>query len=136
MENLNRAATSHKTNSLLRNGRDPVPEQKFNNNVRLVEVSSAIAPGEFVARVNGEILVASSRTPFTAAARVLVARGADTNSILVMRHVGSSINALVAKLCVAAGLTVKDPDRGRIHFAPYMAFPSSPVAASIRQFGL
>src|SRR5262245_53222878 len=123
MQRVACAAEGRKTNCLVRNGRDPVPEQKFNNNVRLVEISSAVAPGEYVARVNGEVLVASSRTPLTAAARILVARGADINSILIMRHEGSSINALVAKLCVAARLTVKDPDHGRVHFAPYTAFP-------------
>src|SRR5262245_14234436 len=118
MQQMARAATGRKSNCLLRNGRDPVPEQKFNNNVRLVEISSAETPGEYIARVNGEVLVPSSRTPFLAAARVLAARGADTNSILVLRREGSTVNALVAKLCVAAGLTVKEPDRGRIHFAP------------------
>ena len=131
MQNLNGAAAS-RNSCLLRNGRDWPASQQFSELVRLCEIEPSGVPGEFTATVNGELLIFSSRTPYTAAARVLVGRGADTNSVLILRHAGSDTNCLIGKLGIVARLTVKEPDRGRIHFAPYTAFPSSPVPASVR----
>ena len=51
-----------------------------------VTISPSNAPGHFGAIVNGELLVRSSRTPFCDAARVLLDRGVDSNSWLVLRH--------------------------------------------------
>ena len=42
---------------------------------------------------------------------MLVARGCDVNSMLILRHTGSGTNSLIAKLAVAAGLTVKEPNK-------------------------
>jgi hypothetical protein len=110
------------------NGRDPAVIQQFNDQVRLVIVTPNGAPGYYDAVVNGEMLVRSSRTPFCDAARVLLERGVDGNSWLVMRHAGSEIDSLRGKVGVAAKLTVKEPDRGRAHFARYVPRLSSPVA--------
>jgi hypothetical protein len=131
MQNLNGAGTS-RNSCLLRNGRDWPATQQFSESVRLCEIEPSGVPGEFTATVNGELLVFSSRTPYTAAARVLVGRGADTNSILILRHAGSDTNCLIGKLGIVARLTVKEPDRGSIHFATYTAFSSSPVRPSVR----
>jgi hypothetical protein len=131
MQNLNGAGVS-RNSCLLRNGRDWPARQQFSESVRLCEVEPSAVPGEFTATVNGELLVFSSRTPYAAAARVLVGRGADTNSILILRHAGSDTNCLIGKLGLVARLTVKEPDRGVIHFTPYTPFPSSPVRASVR----
>jgi hypothetical protein len=62
-------------------------------------------PGKFEARCDGRLLCGSHQ-PFVDAARVLVAEGRDPNELLVMRHEGSAIDALTARLGAAARLTV------------------------------
>src|SRR5262245_46726042 len=61
----------------------------------------------FSARLDGRLLVKSSRTPFCDAARLLIAEGLDPSCTLVMRHRGSEVDVLRARLGVAAGLTVR-----------------------------
>jgi hypothetical protein len=89
------------------------------------------APNHSDAIVNDERLVISSRTPFTDAARVLVGRGCDTNSILILRQFESDTNCLIAKLGIAPNLTVKEPDRGRAHFGGCVPLRSSPSAPAM-----
>jgi hypothetical protein len=62
----------------------------------------------FAARLDVRLLVKSSRTPFLDAARALIALGFHPDSTLVMRHTGSEVDALRARLGTAAGLTVED----------------------------
>src|SRR5262249_44251250 len=112
---------------LSRNERHPAAVQQWSNEVRLCTISLSCTPDHYDATVNGELLVRSSRTPFTATARVLLDRGIDSNSWLIMRHRGSEVDALRGKVGVAARLTVKEPDRGRAHFARYVPFSPSPV---------
>ena len=120
-------------NSFLpRNGRHPAAVQQWSNEVRLCTISPNGAPDHFDAVVNGELLVRSSRTPFCDVARVLLDRGVDSNSWLILRHAGSQTDSLRAKAGVAAKLTVKEPDRGRIHFARYVPFSPSPVKPPAR----
>jgi len=107
-------------------------EQLFSDQVRLVTVSPSGPPDYFDAVVNGELLVKSSRTPFCDAARALLDRGVDSNSWLILRHAGSETDSLRAKVGIAAKLTVKEPDRGRAHFANWNPLCSSPVASSVR----
>jgi hypothetical protein len=121
--------------SLVNNGRERPAVQQFSDQVRLCLVRPNGALDRSDAIVNDELLVTSRRTPFTDAARVLVGRGCDTNSILIRRHVGSDTNCLIAKLGVAAKLTVKEPDRRRAHFGRYVPLLSSPVAPSMRNSG-
>ena len=115
------------------NGRDPAAIQQFNDHVRLCVVAPNGVPGHFSAEVNGQPVVVSSRQPLLDAARVLIALGADTNSWIVMRHRGSDVDALRTKIGIAAALVVKEPDRGRAHFACYVPLGSSPVASPMRQ---
>src|SRR5262249_7270875 len=56
--------------------------------VLLCEVSPSGVPGEFQAVINGELVVQSSRVPLLDAARALLARSADSNGWLIMRHAG------------------------------------------------
>ncbi len=69
-------------------------EQLFNSNVRLVVVSPSGAPDHYSAEVDGEIVCTSSRTPFCDAARILLSRGVDSNSWLILRHKGSDTELL------------------------------------------
>jgi hypothetical protein len=77
--------------------------------------------GKFAARLDGRLLVRSSRTPFLDAARALIAEGVDPSTVLVTRHAGSEVDALRARLGVAAGLTVRE-DRGAPEFVRHRAF--------------
>jgi hypothetical protein len=67
----------------------------------------------FTARLpSGEILVTGTLTPFFAAARALIARGANPADVLIARHKGSDTIALKAKVGAAAKLAVRDTDLG------------------------
>jgi hypothetical protein len=54
----------------------------------------------------GDILLATSRTPFFESARKLLELGADPDDLLAMRHRGSNTVSLRARVGVAAKLTV------------------------------
>jgi hypothetical protein len=87
--------------------------------------------GHFRAQLEGtdEVLVASSRQPFVDSARALVAKGFDPNATLIMRHSGSNVVALKARLAVAAKLGVEEGPRGP-RFVPHRTGPKTHVAAS------
>jgi hypothetical protein len=72
---------------------------------------------------NSGRLLCTSRQPFLDAARALVALGCHPNTILVMRHAGSSVEALRASLQVAARLTVDECNGTR--FARWKSFSKS-----------
>jgi hypothetical protein len=109
------------------------PEQQWSDQVRLCVISPNGAPGRFDATVNGEQLVVSSRTPFLDAARILVERGYDTNSVLIARHAGSDINCLIAKIGVAAALTVAEGERDAPRFRSWKAMPSREGSVPVRK---
>jgi hypothetical protein len=72
---------------------------------------------------NSEQFLCTSRQPFLDAARALIALGCQPNAILVMRHSGSSVEAIRASLQVAARLTVDECNGTR--FARWKAFSNS-----------
>jgi hypothetical protein len=78
---------------------------------------------------DGTVLVASSRQPYLAAARVLIATGYDPDNWLEGWRPESTGFALRARLGIAAGLTV---DETRTIFAPWKPFSPSAVSPSIR----
>lgn len=120
--------------SLLRRKPSRLPvRQKFNAHIRLCEVTPSGVPGEFSATVNGELLVWSSRTPYTDAARVLIKEGADSNSILILRHAGSDVNAMTGKLGLVAKLAVREGNTEQPRFSPWKPYPSRAVASPVRQ---
>ena len=118
MQKISMPATVGKSNCqfLPCSGRHPAAVQQWSNQVRLCTISPNGAPGHFDAVVNGELLVRSSRTPFCDAARVLIDRGVDSNSWLILRHAGSDIDSLRAKVGVAAKLTVAEGERDAPRF--------------------
>jgi hypothetical protein len=76
------------------------------------------------------MLVAGTRTPLLDCARELIRLGADPDAIVVMRHAGTSNDALRARLGTAAGLTV---DEGRCRFRPVRSGDTaSPVRQTVR----
>jgi len=76
----------------------------------------------FDGKVNGQVVVERSPTPFSDGARRLVEFGHDGNATLVMKHAGSNVVALSGKLSIAAGLTVRE-DRGVPQFVRYHQMP-------------
>ena len=67
--------------------------------------------GKFEARLeDGRMLVRASRTPFFDSARRLLDEGVDPGTILIMRHKGSTVDALRATVGAAAKLTVAERD--------------------------
>src|SRR5258706_933047 len=74
----------------------------------------------FDGKVDDRSVVKRSTTPFCAAARVLLAEGADPATKLVMRHEGSSHDALRSTVEVAAKLTVVDSSTGKPIFVPWV----------------
>jgi hypothetical protein len=80
----------------------------------MIEMEIVIAPagGQRQADVFtahwGDILLATSRTPFFDSARKLLEIGAEPTDLLIMRHQGSSTPSLRARIAVAAKLAVTD----------------------------
>jgi hypothetical protein len=89
-------------------------------------------PGKFDALANERRIVAASRTPFCDSARVLLAEGlAAPSDVLIMRHVGSQVDALKAAVGVAAKLTVNETaGTGTPRFEPYRQFKAMPGKTS------
>jgi hypothetical protein len=114
--------TRVRNNNLPRNGRHPIASQLSSDQVRLVIVTPSGEPGRFNASVNGELVVASSKQPFLDAARVLIERGCDSNSTLIMRHAGSDANLLIAKICIAARLAVQETEARGPELVRWKAF--------------
>jgi hypothetical protein len=92
----------------------------------------ALGRGRFEARQGGRLTCVSA-APSCDATRKMLAAGADPNCTFVMRHEGSSVDALRGEIGVAAGLTVNEPNHGAIHLAPGRPFPSSAVEAPLRR---
>ena len=81
--NMNTVASATSSRKMAqKRGRHVPAVQQWSDHVRLVTISPNGAPGHFDAILDGEI-VRSSRTPFTDTARVLLDRGADSNSWLI-----------------------------------------------------
>jgi len=74
----------------------------------------------FDGKVDGRFVVKRSPTPFCAAARVLLAEGLDPATKLVMRHEGSTHDALRSTVGAAAKITVADSSTGKPVFVPWV----------------
>jgi len=87
---------------------DPVRRHEMSE----IEIVIAAAGGQRQADVFtahwGDILLATSRTPFFDSARKLLEIGAEPSDLLIMRHRGSSTPSLRARIAVAAKLAVTD----------------------------
>jgi hypothetical protein len=84
----------------------------------VVLVETVDRRSRFRARLGDRIIVESSRQPFFDAARALITEGCDPAVMLIMRHAGAATDALIAKVGVAARLTIRE-DRGGPEFVPY-----------------
>jgi hypothetical protein len=64
----------------------------------------------FDAMTDDRLLVHHTVQPLLDGCRVLLAEGCDSRARIVMRHQGSATDALRARVGVAAGLSVSDPE--------------------------
>jgi hypothetical protein len=86
----------------------------------------------FEARIEGEDrVVVRSHQPLLDACRALVAASLDPETRIVMRHLGSEKDALIAKVGAAAKRRVKE-DNGPPRFRTWTPFPSRPAESSMR----
>jgi hypothetical protein len=81
-------------------------------------------PGRFEVRLGERPLIASARTPFLEAARVLLAEGHDPDTLLIMRWDGETIDALRGKLGLVAKLAVAEDDKHGPRLVPYRPRPA------------
>jgi hypothetical protein len=92
--------------------------------------------GRFEARLDDDNhVLCESRTPFFDAARKLVADGYDRNATLILRHAGSDMDCLKARLGTAASLSVEETDYGPKvrHWKPIPTLAVTPRIASDQQ---
>lgn len=91
-------------------------------------------PNAFDARLAGsDAVVCVSETPLLDAARALLAQGkANPDDMLVMRHAGSSVDALRGTVGVAAGLRIEETGWGP-KLRKYKPRPAMYVLPSIEQ---
>jgi hypothetical protein len=68
-------------------------------------------PGKFDAFVGELQIVCASLTPFLTGARKLLALGFNPQGAIIMRHHDSEVDCLLAKIAVAAKLTVDEGER-------------------------
>jgi hypothetical protein len=87
---------------------------------------STTAFGSFIARSFSDRPLCTSRTPFCASARLLMAAGAASSAEIEMRHEGDADWSLRSNVGTAAALTVRDDNR-KPTFALYKAFPCGTV---------
>lgn len=73
----------------------------------------------YLALVEGEAII-TSRQPLFAAARILLSRGVDPETIITMRHEGSATISLRSTVGRAAGWRVEEPDRGGLRYRRYV----------------
>lgn len=104
----------------------------------IIIVKPAGTAGAFAAYAAGVQLCSSSRTPVLDAARVLLSQGVDPGTIVIMRHQGSTVDALRARLGVAARLTVGDDRFGKPKMrwtAPLGDVAAPPIAPNEKSGG-
>jgi hypothetical protein len=90
-------------------------EKGHSDRTTVSEVAKIVIPveptdrhGRFRARLDGRVIIESTRQPLLDTARTLVVESFDPNAIFEMRHAGADHVALRAPLWAAARLHVKD----------------------------
>lgn len=113
--------------------------ESIGQTVTVTIAPTASSPGHFVAKLasNGDVLVASSRTPFLDAARRLLELGHAADTVLVMKH--GQTKSLRATIGIAAALTVKETENGpafRLYDGPPRLSVAPPITPTDMTGGL
>jgi hypothetical protein len=85
--------------------------------------------------VDGEPIIERSTTPFVDAARVLLRKGVDGNTDLIMHHIGMGYDALRSTIGHAACQRVYDDSVGKPVFGRWREMPSDVVPPSHGEAG-
>lgn len=88
--------------------------------VLIIDIEELGRIERFEATLDGRVLC-RSRQPLLAAARVLLAEGAATETVIGMRRLGCTPIDMTGVLGDCARLTVEDPDRNPLRFRPWKA---------------
>lgn len=90
----------------------------------------------FEAQCSGQLIVARTREPLLDGARALLAAGYHPDTVIVLRHAGSDINALRARIGTAARFYVEESGHGPLLRSLRKAAPRAvdrpPVAQTCR----
>ena len=110
-----------------------VSDNQIMNNIDITIRPASITPSSqrYEAHCGGELL-ATSRTPFFAAARALLERGHSPQGVLTMRHAGQQVVALRATLGKAAGVTVIENETAGPRLGRYRTPPADMPTAVVR----
>ena len=73
-----------------------------------------LGAGRFETRCARQLIVASTREPLLDGSRALLAAGHDPDTIAVMRHAGSDVDALAARIGMAAQFYVEESAHGPV----------------------
>lgn len=84
-----------------------------------------LGAGRFEAWCDGEVVVGCTPEPLLAGARALLAAGYDPDTIATMRHAGSDVDALSARIGMAARFCVEESAHGPILRSVRKASPSA-----------
>lgn len=91
----------------------------------IVILAVPVGAGRYDACVeDGPFLAHATSAPFLTGCRRLIELGYAPDQVAVMRHAGSTIDSLRAKIGVGAGLMVADGPDGRPRFRRWKAPPS------------
>ena len=93
-----------------------------------IERGREVAPGLWGYAVPEFGLSGRSRQPFSDACRRLIALAVDPQMPAGRFREGQHQPDLTSTVGIAAGLTVAEPDRGRIHFAPFRPWRATAIA--------
>jgi hypothetical protein len=96
----------------------------------------ALGSSQFEAWCDDQLIVACTREPFLNGARALLAAGYHPDTIVTMRHAGSDVDALTARIGTAARFHVEESGHGPILRSVRKAPPSAvdqPPIAQIRR---
>src|SRR5580692_139103 len=95
-----------------------------------------LGASQFEAWCGGQLIVASTREPLLDGSRALLAAGHDPDTIAVMRHAGSDVDALTARIGMAAQFYVEESAHGPVLRSVRKASPGAvdrlPIAQTRR----
>jgi hypothetical protein len=89
-----------------------IPRRNCTQGHAVLITAAPLGAGRFEAWCDGRLSVPYTREPLLAGARALLAAGYDPDTIAVMRHAGSDIDALTARIGMAARFYVEESAHG------------------------
>ena len=88
-------------------------------------------PARFDAALGTTVIVAATRQPLLDGARALLERGADPDTTIILKHIGSEVESLRGRIGAAAKLTVDEDSTPR--FKRWKPFSRGAVQPSVRE---